>query len=307
MNIERKARPELISVRRMEEAARVMCRSGEALFGYYKQLDALNDANLSREALVERARDAERQARLMLSAGLDALNELHDVGLLNTMFSDEHLNNFNQRNLTEATRELVGLLNQRLPNERWDWLLEGSELVKDVKMRVEREGNYLRSTVIAPRERTRTLFLDPSASGTRVSTEAFFSDGLDRVYMPTSGVLWNSQDLSEPVAPYDAMIGGWAFAREWMYRHVRYVTELGPPSRGGGGPALAVLAVVLFCVGVAAAVAAVITAIICMAEGFESKACALSGFFTTAAGAMGYGSAYADNKAKQFQYGTNPQ
>lgn len=307
MYIERKTHHHLINVGRMEETARIMCRSGEALFTYYKQLDSLNDANLSREALVERARDAEQQTRILLSAGIDALNQLHDLDLLNALSTDEHLEYFNQTSITAETRNLVELLQRQLPNERWDWLLEASDLLKDVDIKIERDGGHLRSTVIASRKLSRTVLLDPSASGTRISQQAFFSDGVDRVYMPTSAVLWNHEDVPEPVAPYDAMIGGWAFAREWMYRHVRYVDELGPPSRAGGGPFLAVIYVVLVVAGVLATVAAVISLIVCIAEGFEGTGCVLAGVFGTAAKALSYGEAYVENEKRKFEYGTNHQ
>jgi hypothetical protein len=149
------------------------------------------------------------------------------------------------------------------------------------------------------------LSLDPNASVTRVSNQAFFSDGPDRVYVPTSAVLWNSESVPEPIAPYDAIISGGAFAREWMHRHVRYVTEMGSPSRAGGGPALAVIAVVLMVAAFVATVVAAITLIICAAEGLEGDACVLSAFFSNAAKGLGYGESAANSLAKQ--YGTNQQ
>ncbi|MFS8087122.1 MAG: hypothetical protein ACMG6H_15925 [Acidobacteriota bacterium] len=306
MLIKKKARPELMNVNRIEDAAMTLCRSGEVLFRYYLQLDALQGAELSHDVLTERAREAELHARMLLGAGIDAVNELNDLGLLNAAPTDEQINFFNKTKLTDAVNEAIEMLRQRLPNERWEWLKEASRLVEGVDMRIERSKEGTRATVTRD-GRSKLVHFDPAAPVTRVSTRAFFSDGLERIYVPTSSLSRKTNGESEPMAAYDALIGGFAFAREWMYRHSRYVAELGPPARTGGGPAWAVIAVVLIYAALTAAVLATIFGILCLTEGTQSKSCVFASFFGSAAGALTWGGTESDKQAKQFQYGTNPQ
>ena len=229
---------ELIDVTRIHDAALTMCQSGEALFRYFSRLDALQDANLSREAIAERALEAELQTRLLLGAAMDALNELNDLGLLNSTPNDEEINFFNQTKLSEAGREMTKLLRENMPGQNWDWLDEATALVEDIDMRIERHEDGLRGTVTG-KGKPKVIHIDPGASPQRVSARQFFSDGPDRIFVPTSSIFSRTDSEPEPVAGYDAVVGGLVFAREWMHRHARYATEIGPPARTGGGPVLA--------------------------------------------------------------------
>jgi hypothetical protein len=307
MNIRSKTHHNLINIGRMENAARAFCQSGEALFRYYMQLEDLNEANLSREVLAERAREAEQHARVVFSSGIEAVNELQDLGFLDAPLTDEEIEKLNRRKLTDAVHDLVGALRKRLPQERWDWLLEARELFKDTELRFERHEEGLRTTVVNGKRRAKVTYLNGKPPAMRVSTAAFFSNGPERIYVPSSALFSKTNEATEGVPAYDSLITGFASAREWMYRHVRYVTELGVPAREGGGPALVVLAWVLFIAAIGTAIAAAITLIICAAEGFDTEECALGAFFSKASAAFGYGASEIYPKTQQFQYGTNNQ
>ena len=299
-----KARHELLDVRRMEEAAVTGGRSAEALFGYLSRLDALQAAQLSREALADRAFEAELHMRVVLSASMDALNELNDLGMLRSSPNEEEIKHFNETKLGDAVRQMARALRQHLPGQRWDWLDEASRLVEGVEMHVERHKEGYRGTVTHNR-RTTVVHLDPAAPATRVSARAFFSDGPERIYTPTSAIFSPIEHEPEPVSGYDAVVGGLTFAREWVYRHARYAAEMGPPARSGGGPVVAVIAVVLLvAAGVALAVAAVLT--IPCALGNDDM-CRLASYLSLAGMILGGSGKYADDKARQMQYGTNQQ
>lgn len=307
MLIQKKCRHDLININRMENAARNFCQSGEALFRYYQQLDDLNEGNLGREALIERAREAEQHARVVLSSGIDAVNELQDLGFLDARLTDEQIEDINRRDLNDAIHDLVGMLRERLPQERWDWLLEARQLVKDYKLRLERHEEGLRATVENGKRRPRVIHFSGSPPEMRVSQDAFFSNGPERIYVPSSALFAKGQDATEPVTAYDSLMTGFAFAREWIYRHVRYVTELGVPAREGAGPAAVVIAWVLFIAAIGTAVAAAIYLAICAGEGFDTKECALGTFLSQSSAAFGYGASEIYPKTRQFQYGTNNQ
>src|SRR5579864_494410 len=68
----------------IEDAARRLGQSGQALFEYFSRLDALRDVadEIGQAALADRAARAEMHTRVLLSAGLDALNEMHGLGLV---------------------------------------------------------------------------------------------------------------------------------------------------------------------------------------------------------------------------------
>ena len=307
MNIQKKVHHNLINISRMENAARNFCQSGEALFRYYMQLENLNDANLSREVLAERAREAEQHARVVLSSGIDAVNELQDLGFLDARLTDEQIEKFNRTKLIDAIHDSVGALRKRLPQERWDWILETRELFKDIELRFEHHEEGLRTTVVNGNRRAKVTYLNGKPPAMRVSTAAFFSDGPERIYVPSSALFSKIDQQTEGVSAYDSLITAFAFAREWIYRHVRYVTELGVPARAGGGPALVVLAWVLFIAAIGTAIAAAITLIICADEGFDSEECAIGTFLSKASAAFGYGASEVYPDTRQFQYGTNQQ
>lgn len=307
MNIQRKVHHNLINVSRMENAARNFCQSGEALFRYYMQLENLNDANLSREVLTERAREAEQHARVVLSAGIDAVNELQDLGFLDARLTDKQIEDLNRRKLTDAIDDLVGAMRKRLPQERWDWLLEARQLFKDTELRFEPHEEGLRATVMNGNRRGRVTYLNRKPPALRVSTADFFSNGPERIYVPSSALFSRIDQAAEGVPAYDSLITGFAFAREWIYRHVRYVSELGVPARAGGGPFAVVAAWILFIAAIGTAIAAAITLLICVGEGFDSEECALGVFFSQSSAAFGYGASEIYPKTRQFQYGTNQQ
>lgn len=294
----------LMDASRMEEAAITAGRSGEALFGYLSRLDALRDANLDRQALADRAAHAELHVRLLLSAGMDALNELNDVGLLVLDPTDEEIDAFNNTHITRGLARMAEFLRERIPNQRWDWLESAGHLVEGVELSIERREGMLRSTLTHSGQSTIVDF-DPKASHTRVSTEAFFSSGPDRFYIPTSAIFAGAENVSGPVSSYDAAVGAMAFAREWVYRHARNAAELGPPDRTGGGPVIAGIAIALAILAAAAAIVAAVAGIICAAG--SDGACRLAAYVSILGAVLTGSAAYADSKAKQMQYGTNNQ
>ena len=136
----RATHPDLVDITRMENAAITASRAAESLFGYLSRLDALRDAesDLGREALAERAAAAELQTRVVLSAGMDALNELHDLGLLQQAVrtSAQDPVAFNEVTLTEAVGQIAEAFRERMPEQRWDWLTTANRLVEGVAVRV---------------------------------------------------------------------------------------------------------------------------------------------------------------------------
>jgi hypothetical protein len=291
----------------MEAAAVTAGRSAEALFGYLSRLDALRDGGVGQEALAERAAEAELHSRVVLSAGLDALNELHDLGLLDHAPTDTAIQAFNETKFVDAVRDMAEVLRERMPTERWDWLDAASELVEDVELRVERRDGCLRATVAHSGQST-VVRLDPKATATRVSNDAFFAAGPDRVYVPTSAIFSSSTEPSAPVAGYDAAIGGMAFAREWIYRHARNAAELGPPARSGGGPALVVIVYVLVIVAAVVTAVAAVVEIVCLSG--NDKACRLAAFLGLAGSVLGGSAKTIDANSGQqrvLSYGTNVQ
>jgi hypothetical protein len=301
----REARVKLIDIARMETAAVTMGQSAEALVGYLSRLDALRDAGLGPEALAERAAEAELHTRVVLSTGMDALNELHDLGLFNDVPSKKDIDAFNATTLTEAMGQLAEMFRERMPTQRWDWMETVGRLVAGVEMRVETDERILRGTISHSGQSTVVRF-DPAAMPEkRVSTRAFFSAGPERVYVPTSAIFSSRNNAAALVAPYDAVVGGFALVREWVYRHARNAAELGPPARTGGGPVLGVIAIVIFILAAAAAVAAAILSISC--EQGSVKACALAAYWGLTAKILSTGSDAVAKQQQTLTYGTNPQ
>jgi hypothetical protein len=306
MQIEMKTQlGDLADVSRIRETAMTVCQSGEALFRYYQRLDRLEAGELNREAFAERALEAELQTRLLLSAGMDALNEMNDLGLLNVVPTDDEIKSYNATNLSKAARELVDVLRMQMPQGHWDWLEEASAAFSDVEIGFERNEEGLRGAV-KMKGRKRPFHVVYGATPQRVSTRQFFSGGEDRVYVPTSSLFASRTNGElEPIPVYDSMLNGFAFAREWMHRHARYAAEVGPPERTGGGPIAAAIAVACIIAGAIAAAISVVCLILC-AAGSEG-ACKLMGFMSAAASALTAGAVGADKAAKQFPYGTNNQ
>jgi hypothetical protein len=262
----RRAFPDLVDITRMEDAAIAAGRSAEALFGYLSRLDALRAASLDLggEALADRAAEAELHMRVVLSAGMDAVNELQDLGLLEhalrTTAADPAA--FNKVKLTDVVEQIATAFRERMPEQRWDWLANAGKLVEGIEVRVEADGEGLRGTVTHAGKSSVTR-LSLGASVSRVRTEAFFSAGPDRVYVPTSAIFAPVDETPAPVAAYDAVVGRLAFAREWVYRHARNARELGPPAWTGGGGVAAVIAIVVAVIVALATIAEVILSVVC--------------------------------------------
>lgn len=301
----------LVDVTRLEEAALIASRSAEALFGYLSRLDDLRDAqpSLGGEALAERAAEAEMNTRVVLSAGVDAANELQDLGLLEHALRTNagKPEAFNEIALSDAVAQIADVLRDRMPTQRWEWLTTAKRLVADVDVRIETDGEGLRGTVTYGGQ-TRVVCLDPGVPATRVSTRAFFSAESDRVYAPTSAMFGATDKTLSPASAYDAMIGGMALTREWVYRHARNAAELGPAERTGGGPVVAVIIIVLVVVSAVAAVTAGILAFVCVLG--SDTACKWSAYLGLLASVLGGSAKVIDANSGQkpiLQYGTNPQ
>jgi hypothetical protein len=305
------AHPELVDMARMEDAAASASRSAEALFGYLSRLDALRGAgsDMSREALADRAANAELHMRVVLHAGLEALNELQDLGLidhsLNTAMKDPDA--FNKIKLTDALEQIGATFKERIPTGRWDWLATARHLVADVELRVEVHGSHLRGVVTHSGQSTVLPLVPGGRPRARVSTSAFFSAGSDRIYTPASAIFMTKDAVPSPKVAYDTAVGGMAFAREWVYRHARNASELGVPARSGAGPVLVVIGIVLIVVAALAAVAASILAFFCV--GGSDTACRWAAYLGLAASVLsGKGDQVkATGQAQVMAYGTNPQ
>lgn len=301
----RQPRENLIDATLMEDLAMTAGRSAEALFGYFTRLDYLRDADLAPCALADRAAQAELHARVVLSAGMDALNELNDLGLLSNVPTEQELEEFNQMQLQDALGLVAETFRERIPTQRWDWLNDAGRLLEGVKVCLERDEKGMRGSITHSGQTT-VFFFDPAARPTRVSTDAFFSDGPERVYVPASAVFAPGDQARTSRAPYDINVQAMAFAREWVYRHARNAAEIGPPGRTGGGPVIPVIIIILVIAAAVASVAVAILAIVCSAG--SDKACRLAAYLGLASTVMTGSAEYMDTHSGQprvLTYGTN--
>jgi hypothetical protein len=307
---------ELVDMPLINDVIRRLGSSGQALFGYFSQLDSLRaiSNDVGRTVLAERAARAELHMRILISAGLDALNELHDLGLLQRTLRAviEKPGDVNGVTLPEAVRKAKEVLIQRYPDQPWDWMESASNLVSDVKVTFSPDGDALGATIVQG-SKTTILSLKPE-SGERTDTAAFFSSGTDRIYTATS-VFFVPDPNTEPTvsrSAYDSSIDGLAFAREWVYRHARNAAEGNSPVRTGAGPA--VLAVVLLVVGIFLVTVGVVTTYVCEHDK-EKWACTWAaillpiGLALLGAGGgakSGYADPNAPNSGTSLTFGTNP-
>lgn len=310
---ERVPHPELIDIALIDDAARRFGRSGQALYEYLARLDTLREISdeIGQEALAERAARAELQTRVLLSAGLDALNELYDLGIADhslraAMKDPAPINNVG---LPEAIRLCAEVLTKQFPDQQWGWLEGVSRLVADVNLYFEADGGSLRAT-LTQKEQTKVMLLslDP---GQRTDTRAFFSDGPDRVYISSSIALAPASETTDPVSAYDSAITGLAFAREWVYRHARNAAEIGAPAHTGGGPAAVLL--VLVVIGALLITVSAIEFAICKKDK-DSAACKWADIlYTIGKALLGSGSNDPGSSSSNpgtntsFQFGTNQQ
>lgn len=178
------AHPGLLDIARMEDAAESAGRSAEALFGYLSRLDALRDAasDIGRAALADRAANAELHMRVLINSGLQAFNELQDLGLIDRSLhaAIKDPDTFNKVKLTDALEQIGAAFKERIPNGRWDWLAKTAHLVADVELRVEVHGAHLHGIVTHSGQSTVVPLIPGGRPRTRVTSSAFFSAGSDR-------------------------------------------------------------------------------------------------------------------------------
>jgi hypothetical protein len=309
---ERAVHPELLDAALLDDAALRIGRSGQALFEYFSRLEALRNIvdELGHDALAERAARAELHTRVVLSAGLDALNELHDLGLIQQSMRAAIKSPalISSSTPADSIRRAGAVLSKRFPQQVWDWMEGASKLLADVAVHAESSGGELRAMLTRNGHET-IVSLSPEA-GPRVDTRAFFAAGPDRIYTPTSAASSPAQELTKTISAYDGAITGLAFAREWVYRHARNADELGAPAHTGAGPAALVVALIV--AGAVLVVVAGIQFYICKKENDET-ACkwaeilSIVGLALLAGGTGGGTSRSSSGTDPAFQYGTNPQ
>jgi hypothetical protein len=117
----RAANAELADLPFVDDAARRLGASAQALFEYFARLNALRAAanDIGHAALAERAVRAELHTRIALSSGLDALNELHDLGLLQQAMQTAIKTpaDITRTTLPDAARRAMAVLGQRYPDQ----------------------------------------------------------------------------------------------------------------------------------------------------------------------------------------------
>jgi hypothetical protein len=294
-----------------EDAARRCGRSGQALFDYFSRLEGLREHadGLGRDALAERAARAETHTRILLGAGLDALNELHDCGLVQhaicAAITDP--DQVNGVTVEEAVRRAAKVLAARIPEQNWDWLMDASRLLSGVKVRAKPAGDNLRMTLTQGRDSTAVL-LSPTR-GSRVDLRTFFSDGAARVFASSTAILSRPKANRPALVAYDGAVTGLTFAREWVYRHARNASEVGDPATTGAG--VAALVIVIIVAGVLVETAALIQYIICEKDN-DPDACKWAKILGTLGFALlspeaADGSRSNTGTDPYFQYGSNPQ
>lgn len=307
---EKVCHPELVDMSLLQDAARRLGSSGRPLFEYYLQLDRLRAVfdDVGHASIAERAARAELHGRVLLSAGLDILNEMHDFGVIQKVIRDAIRNpsRINKLTIEEAVRRAKAIMSEHYPDQRWEWLEAAAGLVSDTKLRAESDGQALRVTLTQGAKETVRL-LSPD-NGERTDIASFFSPGMNRIYVSPS--LTSTLDLpTVPRSAYDTAIEGLAFAREWMYRHARNAAEGGSPARSGAGPGAVV--VVVFAAGLFITLVGVTLQIACERDK-DPTICALAdallplGLLLLMLGSPN-GDKSKSNSGTSFQYGTNPQ
>jgi hypothetical protein len=302
--------PELIDQDLVYEGAQRLGRAGRALFEYYIGLEVLRGASddLGHDALVARAARAEAHVRVLTSAGLDALNELYDLGLIEQSIqaATQDPDLISAAKLGEAIRHAIPILKRRFPDHEWDWLERAGGLIGNVNIRIESKAGHARATVTQDKNET-AVSLRPEAR-LRIDTRAFFSAGPERVYVPTFATFSRTDEPAGGASPYDEAITALAFLREWGYRHARNVADLGAPARHGAGPGLIVAAIAI---GIALLVISTILHNECekhhdKAECTWADITSLGGWLLLAA-AGGGSAAKRGGKDPSLQFGTNAQ
>ena len=84
---------------------------------------------------------------MVLSAGLDALNELNDLGLLSNEPTDQELQEFNGTTLRDELVQIAETFRKYVPGQRWDWLETAGQLFEGVEASIERHEGIWRSTM----------------------------------------------------------------------------------------------------------------------------------------------------------------
>ncbi|WP_445503810.1 hypothetical protein [Microvirga sp. G4-2] len=265
---------ELADVALLDDAALRLGRSGKAAFEYFLHLDALRAVaeDLGHAALAERAARAELHTRVTLSAGVDALNELQDLGMLQDAVRAalKKPKIVNGTELPELVRRAASILSDRYPGQDWRWLTNATDQLADIRVHIKPIGERLDVTVTQG-EQVTTMSIRPE-DGLRVDVSAFFSEGSSQFIVGANPFFAPTAEEPDALSAYDTAIGGLAFAREWVYQHARNAAESGAPARAGG---IAPLIIVVIVVAVMALVVGGIQYIICKVDNDES-ACTLS-------------------------------
>jgi hypothetical protein len=259
----------------LDDAARRIARSGQALYRYYSQLDSLREAAqaVGNAVLAERASRAELHTRLMLSGALDTLNEVQDFGILPQSLrrAVAKPSTVNGTTFEEVLDHCTEMLSRRYGKEQWKWLAELKPLFSDLTVRFEPDGPLLRATVVQGGQQMTVAFTPEG--GQRIDAAAFFGGGTggNRATGEAGAIVKLSFPFSTADgaarSAYDFAVEGLASARESAYRHARSAVELGAPARSG---AILPFVLALIIIGALVLTAGAINAIICKTKHDET-------------------------------------
>lgn len=192
--------------------------------------------------LADRAYEAEKNARILISIGIDSLNQLADTGVLYQGIREASRDVASNRDRVQgALKKLRRVLKASVETLDTGFIVEVEKLLQHRRVVIQHHDESLEVSVLTRDGESRQFAIvsKPPNSGRlgRVNGQEFFNGskngsitsqapiiGLDDCHHKDQRV---RNRLSRHLDPYNSLIGNLALAKEMMYNHARRVDELG--------------------------------------------------------------------------------
>jgi hypothetical protein len=234
--------------------------------------------------VAERAVDGERDLRILLKEGIDAVNEVADSGRLESVIekANDFFTKHSLADLENGLRAAQKGLAKRYPAADLSFLDSAFDLLKKNVESLQVEKGNITVTYKAGDKKTERVVIEakprPGQVG-RFSARDFFGRPITAsvpVYVPADchhrTQTATDNDLGKILDVYGSLLGGFAAAKESAYRHVRKVNEIGITRRRGNDPITAII-VIVAAVAAALVIAGVVIEVGCAAGAWSGDVC----------------------------------
>ena len=267
--------------KKTEEQFRIMAGCCEKLINHLSVYQTAGNSNYPylSDVLQEMLIDTELSFRILAKEHVDLWNNANDLGMVEYALEQiVHSQADLRKEFKPALEKAHMVLKDNFPNVDLEFMNQIPNLLKDMKFSVSSEKNHIKVSNISGDEK-QEFFIDPQprvGQMGRVDSSQLFQPNKFKgatMVRPTIDMCdsrKNENNINKILDPYQAMVQGISFSKNWLYKNRRLFSEFRPSRFTGNEP---VILIIGFIIALALFLAGTVINLGCAAEWWSGDFC----------------------------------